>query len=73
VQAILYVHAADHKDYVHVFGGREPELRTDADGRQWMRVDDLPRRTSVKMRAVGGAPDTLVLSHGGGKEISRDF
>lgn len=70
VQAILYVHHDDGKEYVHIFGGAEPELRDDADGSQWLRVDNLPRKTSVRM-AVGDNAKSLTISHPV-KPISRD-
>ncbi|MGH7177676.1 MAG: hypothetical protein ACREJC_09875 [Tepidisphaeraceae bacterium] len=70
VQAILYVHNDNAKDYVHVFADREPEMKTDAQGRQWLRVDALPIITNVKMAAMNGS---LVLTHTRGKTLSEDL
>lgn len=72
VQAILYIHAEDGKEYVHVFGGREPTLKTDARGYQWMRVDNLPRRTDVELNTTS-RDDKLTVQHTKGHSLSAEF
>lgn len=69
VQAILYRHADDGQEYVHVFGGGDPVLRESGRG-EWLRVDRLKQNTGVELFAVG---NDLVIRHKDGKPLSQEF
>lgn len=69
VQAILYRHTDDGKEYVHVFGDKRPTIK-EFEGHEWLRVDNLPLQTGTELLAVG---NDLVLRNKNGKSLSDVF
>lgn len=62
VQAIAYVHAKDHGQYVHGFG--DAELNEQDLRRGVLKLSDLHDRTDVEMYGNADGTVTLVGTHG---------
>jgi hypothetical protein len=70
VQAILYRHAKDGAYYVHVFGNQGDGEVMRSRGREYLRIDNLPSRTGVRLVGHG---NVLTVRHRDGRPLEQEF
>jgi len=69
VQAILYRHAEDGKDYVHAFGGVEPAIKHRGSS---VTLDGLAETTGVQALVRDGGR-AITLRHTDGAMLAKEF